>query len=74
MGSVGPDLEAVYQAGCDMTEFFLDKGAGNIVIMSGGASVGNRLHSGQNLGNAQHAGRKSRTCTSGIGRRTFKNR
>ena len=44
MGSVGPDLEAVYEAGCDMTEFFLDKGAGNIVIMSGGASVGNRLH------------------------------
>ena len=44
MGSVGPDLETVYQAGCDMTEFFLDKDAGNIVIMSGGASVGNRLH------------------------------
>ena len=39
MGSVGPDLETVYQAGCDMTEFFLDKGARNIVIMSGGASV-----------------------------------
>lgn len=44
IGSVGPDLEAVYEAGCDMTEFFLDKGAGNIVIMSGGASSGNRLH------------------------------
>lgn len=44
IGSVGPDLEAVYEAGCDMTEFFLDKGAGNIVIMSGGAASGNRLH------------------------------
>lgn len=44
IGSIGPDLEAVYEAGCDMTEFFLDKGAGNIVIMSGGASSGNRLH------------------------------
>ena len=33
MGSVGPELEAVYEAGCDMTNFFLDKGAGNIVIM-----------------------------------------
>ena len=44
MGSVGPKLEAVYEAGCDMTEFFLDKGARNIVIMSGGASSGNRLH------------------------------
>ena len=44
MGCVGPDLQAVYEAGCDMTEFFLDKGAKNIVIMSGGASAGNRLH------------------------------
>ena len=44
MGSVGPDLETVYQAGCDMAEFFLDKGAKNIVIMSGGAAYGNRLH------------------------------
>lgn len=44
MGSVGPELEAVYEAGCDMTNFFLDKGAGNIVIMSGGAASGNRLH------------------------------
>ena len=44
MGSVGPDLETVYQAGCDMAEFFLDKGAKNIVIMSGGAASGNRLH------------------------------
>lgn len=44
LGSVGPDLEAVYEAGCDMTEFFLDKDAENIVIMSGGASVGNALH------------------------------
>lgn len=44
MGSVGPDLEDVYQAGCDMTEYFLDKGAKNFVIMSGGASSGNRLH------------------------------
>ena len=44
MGSVGPELEAVYEAGCDMTEYFLDKGAKNIVIMSGGAASGNRLH------------------------------
>ena len=44
MGSVGPDLETVYQAGCDMAEFFLDKGARKIVIMSGGAASGNRLH------------------------------
>ena len=44
MGSVGPELEAVYEAGCEMTQFFLDKDAGNIVIMSGGASSGNRLH------------------------------
>ena len=44
LGSVGPDLEAVYEAGCDMTEFFLDKDAENIVIMSGGASAGNALH------------------------------
>ena len=44
MGSVGPDLETVYQAGCDMAEFFLEKGARNIVIMSGGAASGNRLH------------------------------
>ena len=27
-----------------MTEYFLDKGAKNFVIMSGGASSGNRLH------------------------------
>ena len=44
MGSIGPKLEAVYEAGCDMTEFFLDRDARNIVIMSGGASSGNRLH------------------------------
>lgn len=44
LGSVGPDLEAVYEAGCDMTEFFLDKDAENIVIMSGGSSAGNALH------------------------------
>lgn len=44
MGSIGPELEAVYEAGCDMTKFFLDKEAENIVIMSGGASSGNRLH------------------------------
>lgn len=44
LGSVGPNLETVYQAGCNMAEFFLDKDAGNIVIMSGGASTGNRLH------------------------------
>ena len=44
MGSVGPKLEDVYQSGCDMTEYFLDKGAKNFVIMSGGASSGNRLH------------------------------
>ena len=44
MGSVGPELEAVYEAGCDMTEYFLDKGAKNIVIMSGGAASGNRFH------------------------------
>ncbi len=50
MGSVGPDLETVYQAGCDMTEFFLDKDARNIVIMSGGASSGNRLHQVRTLG------------------------
>ena len=25
MGSVGPKLEDVYQSGCDMTEYFLDK-------------------------------------------------
>ena len=39
MGSVGPDLEAVYEAGCDMTELFLDKAAGNIGIMSGECST-----------------------------------
>ena len=44
MGSVGPKLEDVYRSGCDMTEYFLDKGAKNFVIMSGGASSGNRLH------------------------------
>ena len=44
IGSVGPDLETVYEGGCDMTEYFLDKGAKNFVIMSGGASSGNRLH------------------------------
>lgn len=44
MGSVGPNLEDVYQSGCDMAEYFLDKGAKNFVIMSGGASSGNRLH------------------------------
>ena len=43
MGSVGPKLEDVYQRGCDMTEYFLDKGAKNFVIMSGGSSSGNRL-------------------------------
>lgn len=46
MGSVGPHLEDVYQSGCDMAEYFLDKGAKNFVIMSGGASSGNRLHQG----------------------------
>ena len=56
MGSVGPDLETVYQAGCDMAEFFLEKGARNIVIMSGGAA------SGKNLGNAEHAGREGWPC------------
>ena len=44
MGSVGPNLDEVYQTGCDMTEYFLDKGAKNFVIMSGGASAGNSLH------------------------------
>lgn len=44
MGSVGPNLDEVYQTGCDMTEYFLDRGAKNFVIMSGGASAGNSLH------------------------------
>lgn len=50
LGSVGPELTAVYEAGRDMAGFFLEKDAGSIVIMSGGASVGNALHASRTEG------------------------
>lgn len=44
LGTVGPQMELVYQAGCDMAETFLEKGAKSFVIMTGGAVDGNALH------------------------------
>lgn len=50
LGTVGPKMELVYQAGCDMAEYFLDKGAKSFVIMTGGASKGNALHAARTQG------------------------
>ncbi len=59
MGSVGPDLETVYQAGCDMTEFFLDKGARKHRDHVWRCCFWQPTSSGKNLGNAEHSGRKA---------------
>ena len=68
----GPDLEAVYEAGCDMTEFFWTKVPKNIVIMSGGASVGNRLHQVRTWGMLNTLEEKAGLVLPEYGRRTFK--
>ena len=45
LGSVGPEMEDVYQSGCEMAEAFLEKGAKTYVIMTGGAvGAKNPLH------------------------------
>ena len=45
LGSVGPQMEDVYESGCEMARAFLTKGAKSFVIMTGGAAGGkNRLH------------------------------
>ncbi|MDY3919804.1 MAG: hypothetical protein SOZ59_12555 [Candidatus Limivivens sp.] len=44
LGSVGPRLEDVHQTGRNMAEFFIGSGAGNFLIMTGGASKSNTLH------------------------------
>lgn len=37
LGSVGPQMDDVYQTGCDMADYMLEQGAGSMVIMTGGA-------------------------------------
>lgn len=44
LGTVGPNQEAVYQAGRDMASYFIEKGGKSYVIMTGGASKNNALH------------------------------
>lgn len=44
LGSVGPNPDSLYEAGCDMAEYFLEKGAKSFVIMTGGAGKGNVSH------------------------------
>lgn len=50
LGVIGPEQEAVYEAGRDMAEFFLEKEARSILIMTGGASKGNSLHAARTEG------------------------
>lgn len=50
LGTVGPKMELVYQAGCDMAGYFLEKGSKSFVIMTGGASKGNSLHAARTQG------------------------
>ncbi|MCI7813293.1 MAG: hypothetical protein SO016_09695 [Lachnospiraceae bacterium] len=50
LGTIGPDPDAVYQAGRDMAEYFLERGAKSFVIMTGGASRGNALHAARTRG------------------------
>lgn len=44
LGSVGPNPDSLYEAGCDMAEYFLEKDAKSFVIMTGGAGKGNTSH------------------------------
>lgn len=50
LGSVGPKLEEVYQSGCNMASYFLEQGAKNFIIMSGGSSSENALHAARTVG------------------------
>lgn len=50
LGTIGPKLDAVYQAGRDMADYFLEKDAKSFVIMTGGASKGNALHAARTKG------------------------
>ncbi|MDO4299153.1 MAG: hypothetical protein Q4C59_11880 [Lachnospiraceae bacterium] len=44
LGTIGPDPEAVHQAGRDMADYFLKKDGKSFLIMSGGASRGSSMH------------------------------
>lgn len=44
LGTIGPNPDSVYQTGCDMAEFFLEKGGKSFIIMTGAASSGYRNH------------------------------
>lgn len=50
LGSVGPNLELVYESGRSMAQHFLDCGAQNFVVMTGGAAFGNSLHEARTRG------------------------
>lgn len=50
LGTVGPNLELVYESGRSMAKHFLESGAENFVIMTGGASSGNALHEARTRG------------------------
>lgn len=45
LGVIGPDTEEEYQAGYDMASSFRQQGAKSWLILSGGASTGNYMHS-----------------------------
>lgn len=50
LGSVGPNLNLVYESGCNMAEHFIEEGGKSFVIMTGGASRGNALHAARTKG------------------------
>lgn len=50
LGTVGPKLDAVYQSGRSMAEYFIGKDAKSFVIMTGGSSKGNALHASRTEG------------------------
>ena len=45
LGVIGPDTEEEYQAGYEMAASFLQQDASSWLILSGGASIGNHMHS-----------------------------
>ncbi|MDO4321465.1 MAG: hypothetical protein Q4C61_02960 [Lachnospiraceae bacterium] len=44
LGSIGPNPDSLYEVGCDMAEFFIEKDARSFVIMTGAASSGYVAH------------------------------
>lgn len=50
LGTVGPKSEEEYQAGVNMAQTFVDKDSNNFLLMTGGSSSGNFMHSSRSKG------------------------